>query len=92
MTDPVIKALSDQGYSYVRKLPDGKYVGLMRMLTTIGLLVMDEEQWFTRYCYKPEDVSHALIAAHYWDGEGDPPGNWLVQKPGDRRNQNRKAA
>jgi hypothetical protein len=43
----------------------------------------------SRYCYsRLQDAAEALLA---WDGAGDPPGPWLVQKGAgiERRNPER---
>jgi hypothetical protein len=32
---------------------------------------------FKRYCYKQQQ--DALIASATWDGDGDPPGDWIVE-------------
>jgi hypothetical protein len=67
------------GYSRVRKLDDGKWIGVMRMLYTTGLcygLAPEGYEW--RYCY--EHAADALLALEEWDGAGDPPGPWLKVK------------
>lgn len=73
------------GYSHCKKLPNGEWLAIQNMLYTTGLfIVVDSMTWRTRFCY--EDFSDAVDACLEWDGEGDPPGNWIKQKPEDRLN------
>lgn len=88
MTKVTETYLLDCGYSYVRELPSGVWLGLQRMAYTTGLFVgLDETGYEHRYCYEYSVAAlHALL---HWDGEGDPPGPWIKQKGargGDRLN------
>lgn len=72
-------------YSVRRDLTDGRWLGVYQMLFTVALCVGDatDRDWHKRrYCY--ETLQHALKAFFEWDGEGDPPGPWIKEKPGDR--------
>jgi hypothetical protein len=70
-------------YENPRQLPDGRWAALMRMMFTTGLYIVEDEfSWSTRWCY--ERFSDALHALETWDGTGDPPGDWIVQKPQQR--------
>jgi hypothetical protein len=74
--------LERQGYYKVRRLPDGRWLGVQKMLYTAGLFIMTVEAPITRFCY--EHPAEAEQAFDEWDGNGDPPGAWIKQKPEDR--------
>lgn len=93
MIDPNFAAfLKSAGITNVRLLPTGEYAGLHRFMFTTGLmvgLVHDEfDLYKTRYCYNGQLEARKALEA--WDGQGDPPGNWIKQKPEDRMNPNYK--
>lgn len=71
--------LMEQGYTYVRQMKNGEWIGCMRMLYTVGLFIgLDEYGYRVRYCYKnTNDIMEALII---YEGEGDPPGMWVKEK------------
>lgn len=81
----------DYGYLLVRRLPNGKYVGLCPQIFTIGLFVgLDESGYNYRYCF--ETWAEAILSITTWDGTDDAPGNWIIRKGkagGDFRNPNR---
>lgn len=75
------------GYVAPRRLDDGRWVALLKMLFTTGLFVgIDQSGYQTRFCY--EHMSDAIAALIEWDGIGDPPGPWIKEKPSDRLNPN----
>lgn len=83
------KQMREEGYVYVHRLPNGKWVGYSQMLLTGGLFVgLDDSGYEKRYCY--ETLKEAIVASLIWDGEGDPPGNWIKEKGNgiDRINPN----
>lgn len=47
-----------------------------------NITTADGASWRTRFCY--EHSIDAVLAVQDWDGQGDPPGPWLKQKPEDR--------
>ena len=70
-------------YSPIRVLPTGVNAGVQDMAYTAGLFVdMNESGYRTRYCYETRAEAEAALEA--WDGNGDPPGPWIKQKPEDR--------
>ena len=74
------------GYDQVRQLPSGQWAGLRKMFFTTGLFVgLDELGYSHRYCY--QHFGDAAEALKHWDGNGDPPGMWIVRKgrDGDRQ-------
>lgn len=79
-------ALADNGYQNCRLLPTGEVIGTHPMIYTTGLFVgLDMSGYRYRYCY--EHRADAELAAATWDGAGDPPGPWVVEKgrgAGDR--------
>ena len=85
MTDleTLVAKLNAQGYKHVLKLPGGMLAAVHDQLFTTGLVVgLDSFGYQRRYCYeKRQDAVDALMA---WDGQGDPPGPWIKEKPSDR--------
>ena len=80
----------EMGYSPVKLLATGEWAGVMNMIYTCGILVgLDESGYKTRFCYETRKEAEAALAQ--WDGNGDPPGNWIKQKGGiERMNPNYK--
>ncbi len=55
----------------------------MQMMYTAGLFYgIDQCSHAGRYCY--HTWLEAAEALRNWDGQGDPPGNWIKEKPSDR--------
>jgi hypothetical protein len=88
----VIETILERGYYRARQLPNGEWLALTRQMFTTGLCVVKEPHpgdtvsngMRTRFCFEhAHDAEAALVA---WDGRGDPPGNWIKQKPEDRFN------
>ncbi len=70
-------------YHPLKRLATGELAGVYDYLYTAGLVVgIDPVGWRTRFCY--ETRFQAEQALEQWDGRGDPPGNWIKQKPEDR--------
>jgi hypothetical protein len=68
-----------QGYDCVRQLPDGRIIGVHKLLHTTGLFVgLNAAGYAYRYCY--ETRPQAIAAANAWDGAGHPPGPWIKLK------------
>lgn len=75
----LLTKLLDNGYSHLKRLPDGTICGVAPMAYTGGLFVgLDASGYRYRYCY--ETVAQASEALGAWNGEGDPPGAWIVRK------------
>lgn len=76
--------IADLGYFGVKPAKSGEWLGLQKMLFTTGLFVIDADGsgWRTRFCY--EHSIDAAMALLEWNGEGDPPGPWIKEKPSDR--------
>lgn len=72
-----------------KTLVDGRIAQVDDFLFTTAIMVgvtnNDMHYYDTRYCY--EHRSEAEEALKAWDGEGDPPGKWIVQKPEGRYNK-----
>lgn len=72
-------------YLHPRQLPDGRWIAVQNMLFTAGLFVdIQEFSWGSRFCF--ETTEEAERACEEWDGQGDPPGMWIKEKPSDRSN------
>lgn len=68
-----------EGFLAMRQLQDGRVIGVMPMIFTTGLVVgITPETIGYRYCY--ETSREALAAFRSWDGQGDPPGEWIKLK------------
>jgi hypothetical protein len=75
--------LNELGY-YPTKFVEGRgYCGVRPMIYTTGLfygITRDGNEG--RYCFNTfREAEESLIL---WDGKGDPPGNWLKEKPSNR--------
>ncbi|MBB2915898.1 hypothetical protein [Cupriavidus alkaliphilus] len=56
--------LAQNGYTQVRRLPDGSYAGVSRLLFTTALYIgLDVWGWERRYCYESERDALAALAA-----------------------------
>lgn len=79
MDPELANTLSDEGYSPIRMLPDGRVIGVRKMMFTFGLFVgLDARGYSHRYCY--ESRNDALRALETWNGEVHPSGPWIVRK------------
>lgn len=83
LDEDTLKLYRELGYSPIR-LINGEIVSVSRFLFTWALMLgIDEKGCYrTRFCY--ENVTEAATAFVLWDGEGDPPGPWIKQKPENR--------
>lgn len=71
------------------KVMNGKIYGVLRFIYTTAIMVgVDEIGYQYRYCYP--NYADALADFATWDGNGDPPGNWIKRKGrgGDFANPN----
>lgn len=87
----MIDYLRNQGYFMIKKIPNQGVCCLMKFLFTTGLIIdADLNGYEGRYCY--ETIEEAIQAILEWNGEGDPPGNWIKYKGkgGERTNKNLK--
>lgn len=79
MTDASAAIVALGGYACPRQLPTGEWAALHRFLFTTGLVVgITPDAYRTRYCY--QSIGAALQALMDWNGEGDPPGDWIKEK------------
>jgi hypothetical protein len=93
MNDEIELRLREWGYVHARRLPSGLWLAVKpQLLTTALCLDIDEQHgaYRTRFCY--ENRFAAVLDFAVWDGDDDPPGNWIKQKPEDRMNPNWLAA
>jgi hypothetical protein len=75
------------GFRRVRDVPGRGDCAVQRFVFTAGLLVgvRLERLWIeyeARYCY--ETAHEAVQALDAWDGQGDPPGDWIKEKISER--------
>jgi len=76
-------------YVNVRKLPNGVWIGVAKMLYTAGLFVgLTMEGYSGKYHYPT--MTDAINAAKTWDGNGDPPGPWVKYKDGNGERCNQR--
>lgn len=79
--------LLDEDYIAPRQLPNGQWAAIGSLIFTSGLFVgLTKYGYDRRYCY--EHQHEALAALDKWNGEGDPPGMWIKEKPSNRINPN----
>lgn len=86
--EELLRELAAEGYEGVRELPaTHELAGVLPQIFTTALAVgLDQFGYKRRYCY--ENKGEAASALLGWDGVGDPPGNWIKEKPSERLNQN----
>lgn len=79
----LIEFLHDNGYTHIKVMQDDTLCAIQRQLYTVAIVVgIDREGYRRRYCYEREyDAREALVQ---WDGNGDPSGPWIKEKPSDR--------
>jgi hypothetical protein len=85
----LIDYLKTEGYYNIKEIPERGICGLRDFIFTCGLVIgMDEGGYFGRYCYRTKQ--EAIDAIESWDGQGDPPGDWVKYKGngGERSNPN----
>jgi len=76
-----------ENYIETRRLPDGRFIGVVRLLYHWTLHVdIWELGYCDRYCYP--DLSDCIAACRTWNGSGDPPGFWN-RHPGSGRRRDR---
>jgi hypothetical protein len=69
--EELLAFLYEEGYRFMREVPDNGICGLMPMLFTTGLFVDLEQSGYShRFCY--ETPLEALSALKSWSGVGDP--------------------
>lgn len=67
-------------YLVLRRLPDGSYAGLQRLLYTTGLFMgVDRNGWSKRFCFK--DVGEALAQLALLKSEDDEPEGFVARRP-----------
>lgn len=68
-----LERLMQNEYWHVRKLPDGRYVGLCRFFYTWAILSdLNPHGYEDRWCYPRYEEAKAALYA--WNGEGEPQG------------------
>ena len=66
-----------------KRLPSGEWAGVRDLMYTSAIFIgVDPIGYSERFCYATR--AEAMIALGEWSGEGDPPGDWIVQKPQGR--------
>ncbi len=78
--DDFTRDLLDMGYSAAKRLPDGSYAALCRLITTNAIcLGVDATGWERRFCY--QDTAQCL---HEWTAlqtRADTPAGWIARRP-----------
>lgn len=71
--------VNDLGYVLPREFESVGVCGVRGMLFTGAVVVgIGPERYAGRYCYGTMGAAIAALAA--WDGQGDPPGEWIKYK------------
>lgn len=89
--EDLLKELTENGYLFLRIIPGKGICGLSKMLYTVGVVYgLDYFGYDGRYCYG--SWAEAALALVQWNGQGDPPGKWIVHKGkgGDIQNPERE--
>ena len=65
------------GYEGARRLGDGRWIAVRKIGRTFDLFVgLDHFHCQCRYCYSLQ--ADALYACRTWNGNADPPGDWIA--------------
>ena len=80
----ILKA-RDAGFTAIRELDSGIKLGLMEMAFTYALcydvkLGLLDLPYKYRYCYDKRSSEDCFKDFAFWNGEGDPSGNWIKKK------------
>jgi hypothetical protein len=91
ITQELKEHLEAEGYSELREIEGRGVCGVFRFLFTVGIVLgIDSTGYKGRYCYG----SHieASFAINLWDGQSDPPGDWIKYKGegGERTNDQKE--
>ncbi len=70
----------EAGYLAAKRLPDGSYATITRLLTTLGIcLGVGQIGWARRFCYR--DTAECLAAWQALESQGDTPTGWIARRP-----------
>ncbi len=84
--DDFTRYLRDMGYSAAKRLPDGSYAALTRLLTTTAIcLGVDGTGWARRFCY--QDTAECIHAWQCLQTRADEPTGWIARRPTDQETQ-----
>ncbi len=76
----------DMGYLAAKRLPDGSYAALTRLLTTLAIcLDVDGVGWARRFCYN--DAGECFHAWQHLQTRHDEPEGWIARRPTDQETQ-----
>ena len=79
ISEELMAVLKENGYTGLIKLKNRGICGLSKLLYTTGIVYgLDPFGYSGRYCYS--SFIEAATALAEWDGNGDPPGDWIVHK------------
>lgn len=74
------------GYDHPKQLATEEWAGVRQLAYTGSLFIgIDSVGYARRFCYASLRAATAALAA--WDGLGDPPGDWIVEKGGRSHNR-----
>lgn len=74
--------LTDEGYTYLKEIPNKGLCGIKRFIFTTGLVYgLNEIGYKGRYCHHSH--AEALEALNNWNGQGHPKSNWVKHKGRD---------
>lgn len=88
ISEELHKFLSEEGYARLKEIPGQGVCGIFKFIFTYGLVIgIDSTGYRGRYCYN--SFVEASMALELWDGQGDPPLNWIKYKGkgGERSNE-----
>ncbi len=75
----------EAGFTAIRELDNGIKLGLMEMTFTFAIcydvkLGLLDKPYKYRYCYDKSNAEACFHEFAFWNGEGDPSGNWIKKK------------
>lgn len=75
----LLAALTENGYGMIMRIPGRGVCGIARMTFTVGVFYgLGPHSYQGRYCF--ETKFEAIESLFNWDGNSDPPGDWIKHK------------
>lgn len=79
ISEELKELLNAEGYFGIIKFKNKGICAIHKLLYTTGIVYnIDSISYEGRYCYNT--LAEAVFALGNWDGNDDPPGDWIVHK------------
>jgi|SRR5882724_5133318 len=89
--EDLLNHVTRQGYKELKYIPGQGVCGLFNFIYTIGLCThLTAIGYWGRYCFKSYDDAKQALAD--WNGDSDPPGEWIKYKGWDGERSHEESA